>query len=102
MNAVNEELCIKALEKLCEKNFDYEDYSLTGEKEYAVCLEKTHSGWNVYEKERNAHNDSFLFTNAIEAGLDFLRRLSPKKDYEEIKNEFFDSLFSQSSLKKGA
>ena len=95
MTVTNEERCIKILNEICKEHFDQDEYSLRGPKESAVCLEKTSSGWNVYENERNSHNDSFLFDNVIEAGLDLLKRLSDTVDYNVLKNQFFDAILSQ-------
>ncbi len=50
MTALTEEICISALDKICNENFDSDEYSLCGEKESAVCLEKNYNGWKVYEK----------------------------------------------------
>ncbi len=94
MNALKEENCLKALQEICSNNFNEDEYSLNGSSENAVCLEKTVNGWTVYEKEKNSRNDSFLYDNIVEACLDFLRRLSMKKDYKVLKDDFFDRIIA--------
>lgn len=94
MNALKEENCLKALQEICSNNFNEDEYSLNGSAENAVCLEKTVNGWTVYEKEKNSRNDSFLYDNIVEACLDFLRRLSMKKDYKALKDDFFDRIIA--------
>ena len=97
MNAIKEDICISALYEICANNFSKDEYSLNGPKESAVCLEKVSAGWNVYEKEKNSRNDTFLFDNVVEACLDFLRRLSSISEYKQLKETFFDAIIAQKS-----
>ena len=97
MNGSKEELCIVELRKICEGNFESDEYSLNGPKECAVSIEKSRGGWSVYEKEKNSYNDSCLFDNVVEACLDFLKRMSPASEYKKMKWEFLDSIIAQKS-----
>ena len=92
MTIPNEELCLNILDKFCKENFEQDEYSLYGQKESAVCIERTDDGWLVYESEKNSRNNLFMFDNIIEAGLDFLKRMCSAEDYKNIKHAFFDRL----------
>lgn len=95
MTVTKEEMCISALNKICSENFEQDEFCLHGAKESAVCLEKSSAGWSVYESERNSHNDTHLYDNIVEAGLDLLRRLCTAMEYNNIKNAFFDAIIGQ-------
>ena len=95
MTTLKEDTCITALDRICKEHFEQDEYSLRGEKESAVCLEKNSNGWSVYESEKNAHNDTCLFDNIVEAGLDFLKRLCTSVDYKLLKNAVLETIISQ-------
>lgn len=95
MNIVKEDICMAALDEICKEYFEQDEYSLRGSKESAVCLEKNASGWSVYESEKNSRNDTYMFDNIVEAGLDFLKRLCTTVDYKILKNTFFETIIGQ-------
>lgn len=95
MTVSKEEICLAALSDICRSNFEQDEYSLHGAKESAVCIEKGAQGWSVYESERNSRNDTRLYDNIVEAGLDLLRRLSDSVNYNNLKDLFLDTIIGQ-------
>ncbi len=95
MTTEKERICLSSLDAICKRFFDEDEFSLSGAKESAVCLEKVMNQWSVYESEKNSRNDTSLFDNIVEAGLDFLSRLSPVAEYSKMKNLFLESIIGQ-------
>lgn len=93
MTIAKETVCLSALGKLFLKCFNQDEFSLNGPKECAVCLEKTASGWQVYEKEKESYNNLIIFDNLIEACLNMIERMTSNN--VELKNIFLDMVISE-------
>ena len=86
-----EEICIKELHAVLAE-FDSSEYSLNGEKDSAVCIEKMDTDWGVYECERAAKYDIHIYSNIVEACLDVIKRLAYSDDLRRLTNIFLDAI----------
>ena len=86
-----EEICLKELKGVLAE-FDSSEYSLNGEKDSAICMERSDTEWRVYECERAAKRELQIYSNIVEACLDVIKRLACADDLRRLTNEFLDAI----------
>ena len=84
-----EELCVTVVEKVLRSVFGTHGFSVNGPQESAACLERSDSGWCVYNYERGQEFSYSNFSNVVEACLDLLRRMTPNADVLKELNDMF-------------
>ena len=83
-----EQICLKALEEICEKYEMYE-YSINSSCEQRVCICKRESSWEVFTVERGLEIDKIKHKECIDACLEVLKQCSYcMEEFKDASNEF--------------
>ena len=99
MVAAREKRCLDSLAAVLAEYYPQEEFSVTGYKESAVCLEPTDGGWEVYIGERNRHHLSHVYPSILEASIALLREMSVNEELAEMEDRFLELIAAVSEEK---
>jgi hypothetical protein len=98
MNEQFESICIKAIDAVLSQKYSMDEYSLNGNKESSVCLDRMADNWIVYEFEHGVRFDLVRYDTIIEACFEMIRRMCGKNEVYKMKTDFCTRLFLDSKL----
>ena len=90
MVSAKEKRCLDTLAVVLAEYYPQDEFSVTGYKESAVCIERIDAGWEVYVGERNAHHLSHIYPSILEASIAFLREMSADEELTRMEDRFLD------------
>ena len=76
MVRAKELVCEAAIKDVLANNCPSSHYQINGFCDDCACIQKTSSGWEVFNGRRGQKEGIAVFTNVVEACLELIRRLA--------------------------
>lgn len=87
-----DDICMAEMSKILVANYSSDEFSLSGPKDSAICMEQSGSDWVVYQSEKSSKYDEARYNTILEACFDLISRLSNPDEAVITKNKLIDAI----------